>query len=396
MRRTLTVAAGITLLLAACSNNTSSSTTSPTVSQAPEAITIQLTEFDFLMPDTIPAGVQTLHVENIGGMPHFVEFQGIKGGKTDEDIQAFLDDPASMHGPPPAWATASHIPGIGLLSPGASTDVTIDLPPGRYAAFCWMPDAEGNPHAIDGMHHVFEVVGDPTGTLPEADFTLTWNGSALEGVPTTIAPGTTATIAYENTGEKPADISSAQVLQDIPVEGLQAAVNGWFNGLYAGPAPAQFLGGFSAIPPGAGVVGTTTVTFTDGVYGFAGPGKSEPVLVTVGSGGYPSPAAAIDDMTCEPDGTELSVAANQVTFDAHCLAAPAGEVFTIVFDNQDQGTAHNVAIFPEKEGSDALFSGEITTGPSTTTYDVDALDAGTYRFACQVHPTTMSGTFVVS
>jgi plastocyanin len=104
----------------------------------------------------------------------------------------------------------------------------------------------------------------------------------------------------------------------------------------------------------------------------------------------------MDDMSCTPSGTELSVAASQVMFDAHCLAAPAGEAFTIAFDNQDQGTEHNVAIFPEKEASDALFAGEITTGPSTMTYDVDALDAGMYRFECQVHPTTMNGTFVVS
>lgn len=209
--------------------------------QAPEAISIQLTEFDFLMPNTIPAGVQTLHVENIGGMPHFVEFQAIGEGKTDEDIQTFPDDPAAMHGPPPAWATASHIPTIGLLSPGASTDVTIDLPPGRYAAFCWMPDAEGNPHALDGKHHVFEVVGEPTGTLPQPDFTLTWNGSELLGVPTTISPGTTATIAYENTGDKRADITAVQVLQEASPDQLSAAVDDWFHGLYAGPAPVQFL-----------------------------------------------------------------------------------------------------------------------------------------------------------
>lgn len=400
MRRMLISAAGITLLLAACSNTTTPSTTeSSSSTTGSEAITIQLTEFDFLMPDTIPAGVQTLHIENIGGMPHFVEFQGITGGKTDEDIQAFLDDPKSMHGPPPAWATEANMPSIGLLSPGTSTDVTIDLPPGTYAAFCWMPDAQGNPHALDGMHHVFTAGGvDQTGTLPTTDFTLTWNGSALEGVPSSIEPGTTATIAYQNTGPKMADISSGQILQDIPADQLNKAVNRWFGGLYADPAPVRFLGGLSAIAPGAGVVGTSTITFSDGVYGFGGPGKAAPILVTVGSGGYPSSSgmASSDDMSCTPDGTELSITASQVQFDTHCLAAPAGEAITIAFDNQDPGTSHNVAILPEKEGSDPVFVSEIVVGPSTTTYDVGALDAGTYRFECQVHPTTMNGTFIVS
>ena len=289
MRRTLVALAGITLLLAACSSSTPNGSASPTASASPAGVSIKLTEFDFLMPDTIPGGIQTLHIENVGGMPHFMEFDNIKAGKTDEDIQAFLSDPASLQGPPPAWISPADVPSIGLVSPGASTDVTMDLPPGRYAAFCWMPDAEGNPHAILGMHHVFEVIGDQSGALPLADFTLTWNGSTLEGVPATISPGTVATIAYANTGDKAADISTGRILQDIPAGQLNASVNDWFNSLYAGPPPVQFLGGLSGLEPGAGVVGTSTVTFTEGVYGFGGPGKSEPIIVTVGAGGYPSP-----------------------------------------------------------------------------------------------------------
>ncbi len=292
MRRTLVALAGITLLLAACSNSTPNGSASPTAGESPAGVSIQLTEFDFLMPDTIPAGVQTLHIENVGGMPHFMEFDSIKAGKSDADIQAFLSDPASLQGPPPAWVSPADVPSIGLVSPGASTDVTMDLPPGRYAAFCWMPDAEGKPHAILGMHHVFEVVGEPSGALPHPDFTLTWNGSTLEGVPATISPGTVATIGYANTGDKAADISTGRILQDIPAGQLNAAVNDWFNSLYAGPPPVQFLGGLSGLKPGAGVVGTSTVTFTEGVYGFGGPGKSEPVIVTVGAGGYPSPTGS--------------------------------------------------------------------------------------------------------
>ena len=135
MRRTLVALAGITLLLGACSDSTPN-TASPTGSASSAGVSIELTEFDFLMPDTIPGGIQTLHIENVGGMPHFMEFDNIKAGKTDEDIQAFLSDPASLQGPPPAWISPADVPSIGLVSPGASTDVTIDLPPGRYAAFC--------------------------------------------------------------------------------------------------------------------------------------------------------------------------------------------------------------------------------------------------------------------
>ena len=136
----ITAFAGV-LVLASCSKSSStgaapSATGGPTIA----SVDIQATEFAFVMPETIPAGVTTLHVQNIGGMPHFIELQAVSGAKTDEDIQALLDDPK---GGSPTWLKPAPIPNIGLLSPGQSTDVTLDLPAGTYAAFCWMPDANG-------------------------------------------------------------------------------------------------------------------------------------------------------------------------------------------------------------------------------------------------------------
>jgi plastocyanin len=393
MKRAFAATAVATLLLAACSNTSSSSSgaASPSTSTTSAAITIQLTEFDFLMPDQIPAGVQTLHVENIGGMPHFIEFQQLTGDHTDDDIQALLDDPSSQQ---PTWLTPAAMPSISLVSPGTSTDITIDLPPGRYAAFCWMPDAQGRPHAMDGMHRVFEVAGAATGSLPQADLTFTWTGSTIDGVPETLSAGA-HTIALENTGSKPGQLQFARILEDAPADQVQQDVSAWFKSIYAGPPPAEFLGGLSNMQSDVGVSGTTTLTFADGVYAVGGPGKSLPVLFTVGAGGFPSPSASAEPASCTANGTELTLTASSVAFSTNCLAAPAGEAFTIAFDNQDNGTSHNVAIYPEGDGAKAVFTGDVTTGVSSTTYDVPALDAGTYRFQCDVHPTTMNGTFIV-
>jgi plastocyanin len=96
---------------------------------------------------------------------------------------------------------------------------------------------------------------------------------------------------------------------------------------------------------------------------------------------------------CEPSGSDLAIAALDVAFDTDCLAAPAGEPFTINFDNQDT-LPHNVAIYTE-QGGEQLFSGEIITGPATMAYEVPALDPGVYFFQCDVHP-NMTGTFVVA
>jgi plastocyanin len=108
--------------------------------------------------------------------------------------------------------------------------------------------------------------------------------------------------------------------------------------------------------------------------------------------------AAPPTAECEPDGTELAIAApsgaSTTGFDKDCLAAPAGEAFTIAFDNQD-ANLHNVAIYTDSSASQSLFIGDILQGPAQTTYDVDPPDPGNYFFRCDVHPTTMTGAFIV-
>ena len=99
-----------------------------------------------------------------------------------------------------------------------------------------------------------------------------------------------------------------------------------------------------------------------------------------------------DTATCSPAGTKLSLAAKAFQYDKDCLAAPAGTAFTIDFDNQDNGTPHNVAIV-DGQGT-KVFTGEVFSGAKSETYRVDPLKAGTYEFHCDVHP-TMDGSFVV-
>jgi plastocyanin len=99
---------------------------------------------------------------------------------------------------------------------------------------------------------------------------------------------------------------------------------------------------------------------------------------------------------CAPSGTALSVAAKEKKFDQDCLAAPAGQAFTIAFDNQDPAVPHNVAIYDTANGDKALFKGELIFGPRQITYSVPAQTAGHYEFRCDPHDDTMIGTFVVS
>lgn len=99
---------------------------------------------------------------------------------------------------------------------------------------------------------------------------------------------------------------------------------------------------------------------------------------------------------CQPSGPAVTVTAKNIKFDKDCLAAPAGQPFTLTLDNKDNGIPHNVAIFRDPAMSDRLFSGETFNGEKRVTYNVPALPAGDYHFHCDAHPDLMEGTFVVA
>jgi plastocyanin len=96
--------------------------------------------------------------------------------------------------------------------------------------------------------------------------------------------------------------------------------------------------------------------------------------------------------TCLPTGTTLTVVAKNLSFGVKCLAAPAGQPFTINFDNQD-GAPHNVAIYNDSSRSGSLFVGDRVDGPKKVTYEVPAIEAGSYYFVCDFH-LFMNGTFI--
>ena len=116
--------------------------------------------------------------------------------------------------------------------------------------------------------------------------------------------------------------------------------------------------------------------------------------------GQASPSASAS--ACSPGPKSLDVTAKGIAFLETCLAAPADKPFTINFDNEDAGVPHNVAIKdapPTDLTAKPLFEpkgGATVTGPATEKYQVGALKAGTYTFFCEVHPTSMFGTFVVA
>jgi plastocyanin len=96
----------------------------------------------------------------------------------------------------------------------------------------------------------------------------------------------------------------------------------------------------------------------------------------------------------KPGGAPVQLTAQGIAFSTSELALPAGGEDVIAFTNNDPGTPHNFAIYTE-QGGEAIFQGEIITGPASTEYHFTAPDPGTYHFQCDVHPTVMFGTATV-
>ena len=117
-------------------------------------------------------------------------------------------------------------------------------------------------------------------------------------------------------------------------------------------------------------------------------------FVLSGGGSFAAVQPKADGASCSPNGTALSITAFDSKFNKNCLAAPAGQNFTIDFQNLDRGIPHNVAIYEDETAQKTLFKGDLVDGPGKTTYAVQALSAGKFFFRCDPHP-DMKGTFIV-
>jgi plastocyanin len=97
-----------------------------------------------------------------------------------------------------------------------------------------------------------------------------------------------------------------------------------------------------------------------------------------------SAAASAPASPASSAAASVELSAQSIAFDKTALSVPAGAAFQLVFHNNDAGIPHNVEI---KDGTGAkVFDGAIFSGVDSRTYDVPSLPAGTYKFACTVHP----------
>jgi plastocyanin len=100
--------------------------------------------------------------------------------------------------------------------------------------------------------------------------------------------------------------------------------------------------------------------------------------------------------TTPPSGQSVAITltAKNMAFDKSTITVPAGAQVTMTFINQDS-VPHNFALYTDSTASKSIFVGQIVSN-TTVTYKFTAPTApGTYFFRCDVHPSIMTGNFIV-
>ncbi|HEY7035745.1 MAG TPA: hypothetical protein VH482_30680 [Thermomicrobiales bacterium] len=135
----------------------------PTAAAEPAAdVDVQMFEYDFRIPATIPAGDHVVKVSNVGREAHEFVLAKSPAPITKEQVMDLImaGDPAATPaggGPSLNDLEAGEVAGFGTLSPGLTGWTELTLDPGTYVAFCFVPGPDGTPHAAMGMVQVFTV-----------------------------------------------------------------------------------------------------------------------------------------------------------------------------------------------------------------------------------------------
>ena len=211
----------------------------PAAAGGPNVVTVTATDYGFVAPAEIPAGLTAIRLVNQGPSLHHIQLMKFEGDKTLDDFLAALK---GEH--PPAWATPAGGPAPPEVG-GTSTSIE-SLEPGNYALICFIPAPDGMPHVTKGMFRALKVVGPSGGAVPEpeADIVVRLVDYDFElSRPLTAGKHT---IRVENAGPQPHEIAIVRLNpgkkpMDFTAWGMKPV----------GPPPGTIHGGLSGIMPGA-------------------------------------------------------------------------------------------------------------------------------------------------
>lgn len=122
----------------------------PGAQQQPEAaVQLELHDFAYTLPDSVPGGKQLWQITNRGQVGHHALFWRLNEGVGDAEFTAWVTQ-EEPQGPPPATLVVDWAP----TDAGVTSWAELDLAPGTYYLICFLPDFTSDPpttHLAHGM-----------------------------------------------------------------------------------------------------------------------------------------------------------------------------------------------------------------------------------------------------
>lgn len=108
-------------------------------------VNVRMLDYSWEITPALGAGKHLLRVENAGTQSHEIFFASLNPGKTAMDLATWAEKP---EGPPPG----APLGGTSAMAKGDVVLIPVDLAPGEYGIYCFIPDAkDGRPHLAHGM-----------------------------------------------------------------------------------------------------------------------------------------------------------------------------------------------------------------------------------------------------
>jgi hypothetical protein len=226
--------------------DTAGASATATAAAAPTANVVHVVarDFSFETPAQIPAGLTTLHLMNEGKEIHQAQIIRLTDGKTFDDFTAAMK--AMKPGaPPPSWIVP--VGGPNAAAPGTSSAATSTLEPGSYALVCFIPSADGVPHAMKGMTRGLVVTASTAAPAPEPTSTTSLTLADYKFTFSTPLKSGENVIRVENAADQPHEVVLFKLAPGKTMKDFQA----WLPVSDKNPVPpAMPAGGVVALAKG--------------------------------------------------------------------------------------------------------------------------------------------------
>lgn len=187
------------LVAVGCGDDDDAATDDGATAATENVVRVTEDDYSFVFDGTPEAGTVTFAVDNVGEEFHMLALCRMRAGTTVADVEqaAGSDDEAAFG--EVCEEDANVDAAGGGVTPGGAYEVTVSgIAAGDYAAICFLPNEEGEPHFRLGMIGELSIAeGDETAE-PDADVTYTATAEELDGPDEVDAGRTTVRVDRED------------------------------------------------------------------------------------------------------------------------------------------------------------------------------------------------------